>query len=223
MGLFGVSLDTCGDLLVTWIAAGPRHHITNPDNCKLKGPFPLPIRVNTGNSADIHSSLNIAQFMISSISSSTASTVQTPDFTTTVRPHHGGHHGGASKLASDIISDADSDGDGSISKSELTTMLTKQLGSSASASDVSSKVDAIFKQVDTDGNGEISKSELTNALKKAHDEQQAQAASGSAASGDTDSLASVMSSLMGPPPDAGYNASGTATGSYNATTFSASA
>ena len=223
MGLLGVSVDACGELPVTPVADGPRHRITNPDNCKLKGRFPLPIRVNIGNSADTHFSFNIAQFMISSISSSAASTVQTPDYTTTVRPHHGGHHGGASKIASDIIGDADSDGDGSISKSELTTMLTKQIGSSASASDVSSKVDAIFKQVDTDGNGAISKSELTNALKKAHDEQQAQAASGSTASGVTDSLASVMSSLMGPPPDAGYNASGAATGSYNATSFSASA
>ncbi len=161
--------------------------------------------------------------MISSISASTANTLQSPDSTTTIRPHHGGHHGGASKVASDIISDADSDGDGSISKSELSDMLTKKLGGTASASDISSKVDAIFKQVDSDGNGEISKSELTTALKKAHDEQKAQGASGSVTSAATDSLASVMSSLMGPPPDAGYNASGTATGSYNAATFSASA
>ena len=165
--------------------------------------------------------LSIARFMISNISSSAANTVQNPEFTTTIRPHHGGHHGGASKVASSIISEADSDGDGSISKSELSTMLTNKLGGTTSAADIGSQVDAIFKQVDTDGDGSISQSELTNALKKARDEQQAQGTSGNVTSARADSLATVMSSLLGPPPDAGYDASGAATGSYNATTFSA--
>ena len=173
--------------------------------------------------ADTRFILNVAQPMVSSISSSTTNALLTPDPTTTSRPHHGGHHGGASKIASSVVSEADSDGDGSISKSELSAMLTKKLGDTTSATDISSKVDAIFSAVDSDGSGSISKSELTTALKKAHDQQQAQGASGGSTPAATDSLASVMSSLMGPPPDAGYDASGAATGSYNASTFSASA
>ena len=168
--------------------------------------------------------------MISSISSTSSLPIPTSSSTTDIAPHspvHGGHHGhGASKMAAEIISSADTDDDGSISKSELTAMLAKNSGSTDSTA-VSAKVDEIFKQIDTDGDGEISKSELTSALKTAHDQMRSAPTSDQSTTGTdnstADGLASLLSSLMPPPPDAGYNATGVTTGTTNASTFSAMA